>query len=91
MKLKLHELRPYKGGDKENYSPASALSCFTKTPKRAMYNRLYLYFTENDLLYNKQFGFQKFHSNNAIDQLVDHPHDKFKKKHLYARCFYRSV
>ena len=53
MKLKLHELRPYKGGDKENYSPASALSCFTKTPKRAMYNRLYLYFTENDLLYNK--------------------------------------
>ena len=26
-----------------------------------MYNRLYLYLTENNLLYNKQFGFQKEH------------------------------
>ena len=27
-----------------------------------MYNKLYSYLTENNLLYHKQFGFQKGHS-----------------------------
>ena len=45
----------YKGGDKENtvnYRPISVLPCFSKILKRIMYNRLYLYLNENNLLYN---------------------------------------
>ena len=45
-----------------------------------MYNRLYLYLTENNLLYNKQFGFQKRHStDHAIVQLADQIHEMFDK------------
>ena len=65
----------YKGEDKENivnYRPISALACFSKILERIMYNRLYLYLTENYLLYNKQFGFQIEHStDHAIVQLAD--------------------
>ena len=52
----------YKGGDKEsviNYRPIFVLLCFSKTLERIMYDRLHLYLTENNLLYNKEFGFQK--------------------------------
>ena len=55
----------YKGGDKENvvnYRPISALPYFPKILEIIMYNRLYLYLTENNLLYKKQFGFQKGNS-----------------------------
>ena len=45
-----------------------------------MYSRLYLYLTENNLLYNKQFGFQKGHStDHAIVQLADQIHEMFNK------------
>ena len=45
-----------------------------------MYNRLYLYFTENKLLCNKQFGFQKGHStDHSIAQLADQIHKMFSK------------
>ena len=45
-----------------------------------MYNRLFLYLTENNLLYNKQFGFQKGHStDHAIVQLADQIHEMFNK------------
>ena len=64
----------YKGGDKEdvvNYRPISVLPCFSKILERIIYKRLYLCFTENNLLYNKQFGFQKGHStDHVIDKLV---------------------
>ena len=40
----------------------SVLQCFSKMLERIMYNRLYKYLTENNLLYCKQFGFQKGHS-----------------------------
>ena len=52
----------YKSGDKEsviNYRPIFVLLCFSKTLERVMYDRLYLYLTQNNLLYNKEFGFQK--------------------------------
>ena len=45
-----------------------------------MYNRLYLYLTENNMLYKKQFEFQKGHStNHAIVQLADQIHKMFNK------------
>ena len=73
----------YKGGDKENtvnYRPISVLPCFSKILKRIMYNRLYLYLNENNLLYNKQFGFKQGHStDHAIVQLTDRIHEMFNK------------
>ena len=73
----------YKGGDKENvvnYRPISVLPCFSKMLERIVYNRLYLYLTENNLLYNKQFGFQKGDStDHAIVQLADQIHEMFDK------------
>ena len=75
----------YKGGNKENvvnYKPISVLACFSKMLERIMYNRLYLYLIENNynLLYNKQFGFQKGHStDHAIVQLTDEIHEMFNK------------
>ena len=73
----------YKSGDKENvvnYRLISALLCFSKTPERIMYKRLYLYLTGNNLLYNKQFGFQKGHfTDHAIFQIPDQIHRIFNK------------
>ena len=82
--MKIARITPiYKVGDKENvvnYRPISVLPCFSKILERIMYNRLYLYLTENNLLYNKQFGFQKGHStDHAIVQLADQIHKMFNK------------
>ena len=35
------------------------LLCFQKILERIMYNRVFLYLIENDVLYDKQLGFQK--------------------------------
>ena len=82
--MKIARITPiYKGGDKENvvnYRPISVLPCFSKILERIMYNRLYLYLTENNLLCNKQFGFKKGHSTgHAIAQLADQIHEMFNK------------
>ena len=42
--------------------PISVLSCFSKILERIMYNRLYKYLTDNNILYKKQFGFETGHS-----------------------------
>ena len=53
---------------------------FLKNTRKIASNRLYLYLTENNLLYNKQFGFQKVHSTeHALVQLVDQIHKMFSK------------
>ena len=69
----------YKSGDKENvvnYRSISALLRFSKILERIMCNILYLYLTENNLLYNKQFGFQKEQStDHANFQLPDQIHE----------------
>ena len=48
--------------DLGNYRPISVLPCFSKILKRIMCNRLYNHLTKNNILYSKQFGFQKGHS-----------------------------
>ena len=75
-KMKIARVTPvFKSGDTSlmtNYRPISVLPCFSKMLERIMYNRLYKYLTENNLLYCKQFGFQKGHSpEHAILQLVE--------------------
>ena len=45
-----------------------------------MYNRLYKYLTENNLLYCKQFGFQKGHSpDHPILQFIEQINQSFEK------------
>ena len=75
-KLKIARVTPiFKTGDKftlSNYRPISILPCFSKLLERVMYNRLYAYLTTNNILYEKQFGFQINHStDHAIIQLVN--------------------
>ena len=82
--MKIAKIMPiYKGRDKENalkYSSISVLPCFSKMLKRIVYNRLYFYLAENNLLYNKQFGFQKGHSTYCtIVQLANQIHEMFNK------------
>ena len=84
VEIKIARITPiYEGGDKENvvnYRPISVLPCFSKILERIIYKRLYLCFTENNLLYNKQFGFQKGHStDHTIVQLADQIHEMFDK------------
>ena len=63
-----------------NYRLISVLPRSSKILEKIMYNRLYLYLTENNLLYNKQFGFQKRHStDHAILQLADQIHEMFNE------------
>ena len=50
----------------------SVLPWFYKILERLMYNRLYKYLKENNILYEKPFGFQSGYSfNDAIVQLAD--------------------
>ena len=75
-KLKVARVTPiFKSGDESlvnNYRPISVLCCFSKILERIMYNRLYSFLVENNVLYDKQFGFQKEHSTeHAILQLTN--------------------
>ena len=70
-KMKIAKVSPiFKKGDKSilsNYRPISALPWFSK-----MYNRLYTYLAENNILFNKQFGFRASHSTeHALLELID--------------------
>ena len=49
-----------------------------------MYNRLYLYLTENNLLYNKQFGFQKEHSTDHANVYFPDQIYKMFNKNIYT-------
>ena len=65
----------FKNGDNvlmDNYRPISVLPCFSKILERIIYNRLSSFFSENNILYKKQFGFQEQHStDHAIVYLVN--------------------
>ena len=65
-KLKIARLTPIfkKGNNKlvTNYRPISVLTCFSKQLERIMYNCLYRFFVENNIIYKKQFGFQNAYS-----------------------------
>ena len=73
----------YKSGKKQllrNYRPISVLSCFSKILERIMYNRVYNYLTDNNLLFHKRFGFRKGHSfDHALIKLIDSIYDSFNQ------------
>ena len=65
----------FKSGKKElltNYRPISVLSSFSKILERIMYNRVYNFLNDNNLLFRKQFSFRKGHStDHALIKLID--------------------
>ena len=90
--LKIARVTPiYKGegsSDVSNYRPISVLPCFSKILERIMYNRLYKYLIENNILYSKQFGFQNGHStDHAVVQLVDQIIESFENNQYTLGVF----
>ena len=74
--------------DISNYRPISVLPCVFKILERLMYNRLYKYLKENNILYKQQFGFQSGYStSDAIVQLVDKMFDSFEKEQFTLGVF----
>ena len=91
-KMKIARVTPvFKPGDTSlmtNYRPICVLPCFSKMLERIMCNRLYKYLTENNLLYCKQFGFQKGHSlEHAILQLVEQINQSFERNEFTLGVF----
>ena len=78
--LKMARVIPlYKGGDSKylvNYRPVSVLPVFSKIFERLMYDRIMEFLTENDVLYNLQFGFRKHHSTSLALMIL---YDKISK------------
>ena len=82
--MKIAKVTPiFKSGKKElltNYRPISVLSCFSKILERIMYNRVYNYLNDNNLLFHKQFGFRKSHStDHALIELINSTYDSFNQ------------
>ena len=66
----------------------SVLPCFSKMLERTMYNGLPKYLMDQNILCDKQFGFQKGHSTeHAIAQLVDQIYEAFEKKECTLGVF----
>ena len=80
-KLKITKVIPlFKKGDLtliENYRPISLLPAISKIFERVIFNQMNAYFTLNNLFYDKQYGFRKYHSTelaalNVVDTIVKH-------------------
>ena len=69
--LKIAKVTPiFRSGAKDNisnYRPISILPLFPKVLERIMYNRVYNHLDSKDLLYEKQFGFQR---NNSTEHAI---------------------
>ena len=82
--MKIANVTPiFKSGKKElltNYWPISVLSRFSKFLERIMYNRVYNYRNDNNLLFHKQVGFRKGHStDHARIELINTIYDSFNQ------------
>ena len=82
--LKLAKVIPiFKSGSKKlpgNYRPISILSNLNKIIEKVIYNRLYSFFTKNNILNSSQFGFREGHSTTmALSEFVEGVLKKFDK------------
>ena len=92
-KLKIVRVTPiFKIGNRTlvtNYRPISVLACFSKLLERIMYDRLHKCLEEDNIPYQKQFGFQNAHSTeHAVPQLVTQITEAFNQGNIYSRDFY---
>ena len=64
------------------------LPCFSKILGKTMYNCLYKYLTDKNILYKKQFGLQEGHSTeHGIIQVVDQIRNSFDSKQCTLGVF----
>ena len=75
--LKLAKVTPLHKKDNKldflNYRPISLLSVLRKIYEKLIYIRIYSYLDNNNLIYNKQFGFRSNYStNHAILSITEH-------------------
>ena len=82
--MKIRKVTPiYKAGDSSdlgNYRSISVLPCFSKILERIMYNRVYTYLQETEILHRKQFEFQSAHStDHAIIQMFDQIYENLEE------------
>ena len=86
-KLKIAKVIPlYKANPAlfSNYRPISLLPVFSKILERLMYNRLYNFLTEHNILSTNQFGFRKKYSTFlALMDLVDNISKNIRRKLQY--------
>ena len=69
-------VRIHKRDDKQNvknYQPVSLLPIFGKIFERLIYNEMYSFFIENDLISSNQSGFKQ--GDSCINQLLSITHD----------------
>ena len=90
--MKIAKIKPlFKTGERDlvkNYRPISILPVFSKLLERIMYNRVYKHVISNNLLYEKQFGFQKQCSTEtAILQLSKEIYESFDKNQFTLGVF----
>ena len=90
--LKIAKVTPiYKADNSSNvsnYRPISVLPCFSKMLEGRMYNRLQKYSKDQNILYDKQFGFETGHStDHANAQLVDQIYEAFEKNEYTSGVF----
>ena len=81
----------FKSGDNtncENYRPISVLTQINKIFEKLVHHRLNNFITENNLLTNYQFGFQKGHNTtHGITHLIEKIVDQLEKKRVCAALF----
>ena len=81
----------FKKGDKSvfsDYRPISILPCFSKIFEHVMYNRLNDYLADNNIVFNKQFGFRVGHfTEHALLELTDQISDSFNNKSYFLGIF----
>ena len=85
--LKISKMVPiFKSGNKEectNYRPITLLSSFNKIFGKKIQSDLINHIERNQLLYEKQFGFRKYHS--TIDALIntyDYIIEQLRNRHV---------
>ena len=90
--LKIAKVTPIYKADSSsnisNYRPISVLPCFLKMLEQIMYNRFQKYLKDQNIMYDKQFGFRTGHSTeHAIAQLVDQIYEAFEKNEYNLGVF----
>ena len=67
----------HKRDDKQNvYRPVSLLPIFGKIFERLIYNEMYSFFIENDLIFSNQSGFKQ--GDSCINQFLSITHDIYQ-------------
>ena len=91
-KMKIVKVSPIFKNGKKNYCiqfrPIFVLPRFSEILELILYNRLYSYLTENNIFFNKQFGFWAGHSTeHALLELVDQISNTFNDKNYLLGIF----